>query len=447
VSCDDAVVTEPLTAPSGSGRPAASRQRLQNEVLQYLDDHAVEIVDAVRELVRIPSISGSEPENAIQELLAGQLTGLDLEVDHWPLPMAELTAAADFPGMEVARTEAWGLVGRLPGRGAGPTLMLNGHIDVVPPGDLSAWQGDDPFSGAVDATTVSGRGSCDMKGGLVAAMWAVRALVAARVPLRGDLLLASVAGEEDGGLGTYAMLARGWRADSCVIPEPTSLDLVPANAGALTFRLRVHGLASHASRRTDGVSALERFWPVFSALRELESQRCRETDPLMARWQPPYPIEIGRVSAGDWSSSVPDLLVAEGRFGVALHESTQEAKSAFEAAVAAAGAADPWLRDHPVEVEWWGGQFAPGQTTEDAAIVSALARAHGAVSDRPQQRWAAPYGSDLRLMTTIGGVPTVQYGPGDAGLAHGPREHVPIDEVLTTARVLALVAMDQCGVG
>ncbi|HET8971624.1 MAG TPA: M20/M25/M40 family metallo-hydrolase, partial [Candidatus Nanopelagicales bacterium] len=103
--------------------------------------------------------------------------------------------------------------------------------------------------------------------------------------------------------------------------------------------------------------------------------------------------------------------------------------------------------DHPVEVEWWGGQFAPGQTTEDAAIVSALARAHGAVSDRPQQRWAAPYGSDLRLMTTIGGVPTVQYGPGDAGLAHGPREHVPIDEVLTTARVLALVAMDQCGVG
>ena len=85
-------------------------------------------------------------------------------------------------------------------------------------------------------------------------------------------MIAAVLGEEDGGLGTYSTLARGWTADACVIPEPTGLDLVPANAGALTFRLVVPGKAAHASRRTEGVSSIEKFWPVFEALERLEAR-------------------------------------------------------------------------------------------------------------------------------------------------------------------------------
>src|SRR3546814_18634028 len=105
-----------------------------------------------------------------------------------------------------------------------------------------------------------------MKAGVVAARWAVRALRASRVPLRGDVLVATVEGEEDGGLGTFGLLARGWTADACVVPEPTNLDLVPACAGALTFRLRNPGLATHASRRPGGVKSgrapcRERVWP------------------------------------------------------------------------------------------------------------------------------------------------------------------------------------------
>ena len=263
--------------------------------------------------------------------------------------------------------------------------------------------------------------------------------------MRGDVLLACVQGEEDGGLGTYATLARGWRADACIIPEPTSLDLVPACAGSLTFRLRVPGLASHASRRTAGVSAIEKFLPVFAALRALEVRRNRDPDPLMAPWDIAYPLEIGRVQAGDWSSSVPDLLVAEGRYGVALGEDPLSARVQLEAAVAEACAADPWLRDHPVTVEWWGGQFASGATPVDASVARLVRDAHASVSGYRQQVWAAPYGSDLRLMTGIGGVPTVHYGPGEARLAHGPRERVSIAETLTTARTLAVVAMEHCG--
>ena len=416
----------------------------RGRVLACADAGDDAMVGLLAELVRLPSVSGSEAEHHLQARLAALLSAEGLEVDHWPIPLAETLAAPGFPGSEVSRAEAWGLVGRLPGRSPGPSLLLNAHVDVVPPGDPGTWTAD-PFGGEVAGDTLYGRGACDMKGGLVAALAAVRALRRARVPLAGDVLVACVQGEEDGGLGTFAMLARGWRAGACVIPEPTGLDLVPASAGALTFRLRVPGRAAHAARRTAGVSAVERFWPVFQALRDLERARNAEVDPLMARWEVAYPIEVGVVRGGDWASTVPDLLVAEGRLGVALDEPADAARRALEAAVADACRADRWLRGHPVEVEWWGGQFASGRTPMDDPLLAAVRRAHAAVSDRPQATWGAPYGSDLRLLTGLGGVPTVHYGPGDAGLAHGPDESVPLAEVRTAARALAVLALDRCG--
>jgi acetylornithine deacetylase len=396
-------------------------------------------------LVRVPSVGGTDPEHEIQALLAAELTALGLEVDHWRLPLPELLAAPDFPGVEVERDEAWGLVGRMAGRGDGPALLLNGHVDVVPVGDPTAWSTPDPFSGRVVAGELHGRGACDMKAGLVAALAAVGAVRRAGVPLRGDLLLACVPGEEDGGLGTFATLRRGWTADACVVPEPTGLQLVTANAGALTFRLRVPGLATHASRRTEGVSAVEKLVPLLAALQRLEADRNADADPLMARWPLAYPLSIGRVQAGDWPSSVPDLLVAEGRLGVALDEPVEEARAALEDAVAEACAVDPWLREHPATVEWWGGQFASGRLAAGSDLAERVGAAHAVASGAgTPERWGAPYGSDLRLLAGAG-IPTLHYGPGDAVLAHAPDERVPLTELHTAARTLALVALDVCG--
>jgi acetylornithine deacetylase len=216
--------------PGGAVNDATAR------VLERVDSVAEATIADVASLVRIPSVSGTDAENDAQAEMACRFAADGLDVDHWALDLDALGADPDFPGMEVERREAWGLVGRLPGAGDGPTLMFNGHIDVVPIGDPSAWS-DDPFAGTIGAARVHGRGSCDMKAGLVAAHTAMRAIHASGVRLRGDLLLASVQGEEDGGLGTFATLRRGWRAEACVIPEPTELDAVPANSGALTFRL------------------------------------------------------------------------------------------------------------------------------------------------------------------------------------------------------------------
>lgn len=422
-----------------------------------MTDHAAQVLNAIEALrepmlaelatvVRIPSVGGTDAENDAQHYIAGRLGEAGLEVDHWQLDLADLTSRDDFPGMEVDRREAWGVVARLPGTGDGASLMLNGHIDVVPTGDADAWV-DPPFAAEVRDGLMFGRGTCDMKAGLIANVYAVQAIQNAGVKLRGDLLLASVLGEEDGGLGTYATLQRGWRADACVISEPTELDIIPANSGALTFRLRVRGEATHAARRTEGTSAIEKFWPIWQALAELETRRHQTVDPLTARWPFAHPISIGTVHCGDWASSVPDLLVAEGRIGVALDEPVAETRASLEVAIAEACAQDPWLRSHPVEVEWWGGQFASGRLPADSDLVQRVQSAHSAASgNRPHEVYGAPYGSDLRLLTGLGNIPTLQYGPGDAKLAHGASESVPIEEVMTTARTLALLALDVCGV-
>jgi acetylornithine deacetylase len=415
------------------------------QVLDVVAELTDPLLEELAALVRIPSVSGTDAENDAQAHVAGRFANAGLEVDHWPIDLPALTAHPDFPGMEVDRDEAWGLVGRLPGAGDGPTLMLNGHVDVVPVGDPATWTAP-PYSADVRAGRLRGRGSCDMKAGLIASLWAVRALRAARIRLRGDVVLASVQGEEDGGLGTFATLQRGWRADACVIPEPTELDVVPANSGALTFRLRIRGLATHAARRAEGVSAIDKFWPVSQALADLERRRHAAVDPLVARWPLAHPLSIGRLRAGDWASSVPDLLVAEGRLGVAIGESSDHARADLEHAVAEACERDPWLRDHPVEVEWWGGQFASGRIPPDSDLVDRVRAAHRAASGgRPPDVYGAPYGSDLRLLTGLAGIPTLQYGPGDARLAHGPDESVPVADVATAARSLALLALDVCG--
>jgi len=406
------------------------------------------LLSDLMDLLSIPSVSGSEAEVEVQDWIAARWRDEDLDVDQWDIDLPAITSDTQFPGMEVERRHAIGVTATLRGDGSGPTLLLNGHTDVVPPGDLDAWD-DDPFTprtATVDGQTrIIARGACDMKAG-VAAMWAaVRAVQRSGRTLRGNVVLAPVSGEEDGGLGTFALLRRGVTADMCVVPEPTSLNVMSANGGALTFRLTVRGRATHAARRTEGVSVIEKFYPVLQALHELERRRNAEVDVVMQRWPLAYPLSIGTIHAGDWASTVPDLLTAEGRLGVALGESMEHARAELEATVAEVSAADPWLRDHPVEVTWWGGQFASGQTPSDSPVVGLVAGLQRDLGGMDPEIYGGPYGSDLRLLHGIGGIPTIQYGPGDANAAHAPNEWVPLDEVVTTARVLTALIVRVCG--
>jgi len=412
-------------------------------VLDAIDD--VALVASLQDLVRMPSVTGQDPEHELQHAAARDLHEAGMDVDLWQLDLEALRADPRFPGMEAPRTEGYGVVGVTPGDGP-PALVLQGHVDVVPTGDLDSWPGRDAFSGNVVDGILFGRGACDMKAGVAVNLEVARAIQRSGVRLQRPLAIHSVVSEEDGGLGAFATLVRGHGGEAAVITEPTSGRIVVANAGALTFELRVPGLAAHASTRQDGVSAFEAFLPVHAAIRALETERNAHPSSLFTGNPLPYTIAIGRIRSGDWASSVPDLLVAEGRLGVQLGEEPGAARTAFESVIADVCAQDPWLRDHPVEVTWSGGQFAPGSIDADHPLIRQTSDAVAAVTGRgAPTRAAAPYGSDLRLYAGIGEIPTLHYGPGDVRFAHAPREQVAIAEVIESARALALLAARRCG--
>ncbi|MFI1710662.1 ArgE/DapE family deacylase [Streptomyces griseoruber] len=415
----------------------------EKAVLAAVDEP--DAVGTLRELIAVPSVTGSAAESELQHRLAGRLERLGLDVDLWSMDLPELCAHPDFPGMEVPREEAWGLVGHTADGGDGPTLILQGHVDVVPPGDPAAWDGD-PFVPRVTGDLVHGRGACDMKAGLAAQLAALAAIRAAGVRLRGRVAVHFVVGEEDGGIGAFGTLRRGHGGDACVIAEPTGGTVITANAGALTFRLTVPGRAAHASSREAGVSAIDAYLPLHRALARLEADRNRDPDPLLAEYPIPYSLSVGTLRSGDWASSVPDTLVAEGRFGVRLGEDPALARAALERCVAEACAEDPWLRAHPATVTWPGGQFASGRLAAGHPLRDTVAEAYADATGaaRPRER-GATYGSDLRHYTGAG-IPTLQFGPGDIGVAHSAREHVSVREVTDTARTFALTVLRTVGV-
>jgi acetylornithine deacetylase len=413
----------------------------QRTVLAAIDEQ--ETVQHLVDLIRTPSVTGTDAESELQHALADELTELGLDVDVWRLDLDALASDPDYPGTEAPRVEGWGVVGTLGARASDdiPALVLQGHSDVVPTGDVDRWPHGDPFSGTIRDGAVHGRGACDMKAGVAANLAVLRAVVRSGVELRRPLALHHVVSEEDGGLGAFATLRRGHTGEVAVINEPTTGRVVIGNAGALTFEIRVPGRAAHGSARLSGVSAFEAFLPVHAALTDLERRRNLDPDPLFAGNPLPYAISVGRIRAGDWSSSVPDLLVAEGRYGVQLGEDTAEARRELEASVAYACSQDAWLRDHPATVAWTGGQFASGQTDRAHPFVGEAVDTAASVSGRRPQLGAAPYGSDLRLYAGVGGIPTLHYGPGDVHLAHAPRERVEIGELLEVTRVLAALAV------
>jgi len=413
-------------------------------VLSAVDE--ARVVGLLTELVQCPSVTGTDAESELQHRSERLLAEAGLTTDLWQIDLDELSADPEFPGTEVERTEAFGIVGVTPGDGD-PALILQGHVDVVPTGDVAKWDGSDPFSATVRNGVLHGRGACDMKGGLASILVAVEALRSAGVELVRPLAVHTVVSEEDGGLGAFATMRRGHRGDCAVIPEPTSGKVVVANAGALTFRLTVHGRAAHGSVRHEGVSAVASFFPILAAIDDLERRRNDHRDVRFADSACPYPISIGTVHAGDWASSVPDLLTAEGRMGVIVGEDPDVARAAMAEAVADACSRDPWLREHPVVLEWVGGQFASGELPSAHPL---LAEVQGAVVDgtgRPRpQPGAAPWGSDLRLYSSIGGIASLHFGPGEVRHAHAPREQVLISDVVDVARTLALLAIRRCGV-
>jgi len=402
------------------------------------------LVEDLRALVRIPSVTGSE--EAVMTWAADALRDLGLRVEtHRPDP-AVIRADPVWPGEEMSRSSLPVVIGRAGGAG-GRRLVLSGHLDVVPPGDPATWT-TDPWGAEVRDGRLFGRGACDMKGGVAAILAAVRALGAGGDldRLDGELTVVLVPSEEDGGQGTLAAIRAGATGDLAVITEPSNLDIVVAHAGAITFRLTVPGRAAHASQRREGVSALDKLFVLARALEADEARRnAAEIDPLMTAIGLPYPTIIGIVAGGEWASTVLDRVTADGRYGVRLGQTPAEAEAELRAAVEGACAGDEFLRDHPARVEITGGRFGSARVPSDHPLPAGLADVAEAVTGRRPALLGEPYGADMQMFVNHGDTPCVIFGPGDVRVAHSADESVPLDEVEACARVLAAWVLRELG--
>ncbi|WNB90240.1 peptidase [Bacillus sp. NEB1478] len=413
------------------------KEKLSNWLLQEQENAVLFLQKTVQEA------STTENEAGVQKLIASKLEEIGLEVDMWYPDGEELGAHPYFCAGRTDFSKSPNVVGIWRGTGKGRSLVLNGHIDVVPEGDLNQWD-EHPFSGKVIDGKLYGRGSTDMKGGNLALLLAIQALKETGTQLKGDLYFHSVIEEESGGAGTLAAVLRGYTADAAIIPEPTNMKIFPAQQGSMWFRLTIKGKAAHGGTRYEGISAIEKAAIVLASVKELEESRNqRITDPLYKNIPIPVPINVGKISGGNWPSSVPDTVLIEGRIGVAPHETLEAVKIELEEHLSAID--DSWIKDHPVMIEWFGAQWLPGSIDTTHPLMKTLIRNYEQVSGEKPIIEASPWGTDGGLLTQAGNTPSIVFGPGVTAVAHYPNEYIEIQKVLEAAEIIALTIYDWCG--
>jgi acetylornithine deacetylase/succinyl-diaminopimelate desuccinylase-like protein len=434
---------------------------LADRVLATVDGDRDEITAAISDAVRIQSVNPRYPGQVYDDVVGGEGEMSRFVAEIYRRAGAEVDLFSLEPGRDNA-------VGVRRGRGRGRSLIYNGHVDVVPPGNQCNWRSGEPFSGRFDGERIWGRGSTDMKSGLVAQAFAAVALERCGVELRGDLILEAVVGEEcmNNDVGVSATVERGYVADAAVVAEPSTgaqpLTVMPASPGQLWFSLEVAGKVTHAANRgrslypdggeePTGVSAIDKGFLLYEGLRRLEHEWG------FSKRHPLYPpgqftimpgIVVGGTSGVQFPLFVPEYMRTEYLVWYPPDADVAEVMREIERHVGKIAATDPWLRARPPTIEWrlhW-----PANAPAADAITTALCAAH------EQAARTSPFAGPARIAgfpavddatwLTLGGIPAITYGPGDLAVAHADDEFVWIDQVMCATKAFALLAMHWCGV-
>ena len=397
-------------------------------------------VDALVALVRCPSTIGEE--RAAQDLVAGLAREAGFEVDLWEVDRRSLAGDPRVGMADGGDRVRPNVTAVRSGTGGGRSLILNGHVDVVPPGPNASWT-KDPFSGEIDGGRLYGRGALDMKGGLVAAIHAAHAVALAGERVPGDLIFESVIEEEATGNGTLAARLRGPDADAAIITELTGEEIEIANPGVLWLELAVSGRSAYVGRAGAGINAIDQAMTVVDALRSMvDDFNSGFRHPAYEGIERPLTLNVGTVEAGDWPSSVPLECRVGLRLSFPIGWSVEQAQAAVMERIHGQAHEDPWLAEHPPAVRWHGFQAAGWSIDRSEPIVSALAAAVRATGGRPT---LSPMlgTADARFFGDAG-IPAAYFGPSGGG-QHGPDEFVELASCLRVARVLARLITSWCG--
>lgn len=383
-------------------------------------------------LVAEPSTVGRE--HGAQELVAAELDGLGFGVSCQEIP-AETAAAAPGGVAQASYQGRPNVLGRI-NPGMSPSLLLNGHIDVVP-AEAAVWSSD-PFTPARSGGWLSGRGAGDMKAGFAMGMLAIRALARA-LPgaVHGELAFLSVIEEECTGNGTLAAGTAGVLGDAVVLLEPTDLGLLLGGVGVLWAEIEIEGIAAHAEAADRAVNPV-RFIPlILRALAGFEAElNAAADDPAFGEVARPYNVNVGIVTAGDWASSVPARARLSVRVGFPRSWTPGQALDRMRTAVRRAAAADPWLAEHPPVIRPAGFRAEGYLLSGDHPLTNALAAAHADAHGSPPRRLVLGSTTDARFYLNQFGIPAVAYGP-TARNIHAADEAVELASIVAGARTLA----------
>lgn len=419
---------------------------LKSRILQAVDQGTAAQTALLAQLVRIPSQRGEE--SRAQDFMAAQYAKRGYQVDRWRIDVDAIRDMPGFSPVAVSYDDAWNVVGVHRSRTQqGRTLILNGHIDVVPVGPRSQWSRD-PYDPAILDGWMYGRGAGDMKSGLIACMTALDALRRLGLQPAADVYLQSVVEEECTGNGALACLQRGYRADAAFIPEPLLPMLMRAQVGPMWFQVQVEGDPQHASAAFSGAgaNAIQKAIFLIQALDELETRWNDRKHEHTHFCQHPHPIRfnLGKIAGGDWPSSVPAWCTFDMRVAVYPGQSLEAARAEIEAFVAQAAAKDPFLAKHPPKVVYHG-FMAEGYELKDADEVEAVLRAsHERVFGEPLQEHATSAATDARFYGLYADTPAIVYGP-ECRMPHGYDEAVNLESVRKVTQTIALFIAEWCG--
>jgi acetylornithine deacetylase len=419
------------------------------EIMKSVDVLFERQIAFLSELVRHASTRGRE--QSAQDFMARELKGLGYEVDRWLIDVNDIQALPGFSPVIGNYDNAVNVVGSLRcSARRGRSLILNGHIDVVPVGPLDMWERD-PFDPHVDGDWMYGRGSGDMKAGLTSNIFAVEAL--RRLGLRpgADLFLQSVVEEECTGNGALACLQRGYRADAALITEPFAETLVSSQVGVLWFQVHLKGIPAHVAYAGSGSNAIEAAIPLIEALHAVEqrmnAEACRHHD--YATHEHALNLNIGKIQGGDWASSVPAWCVFDVRMGVFPGQDLGAARAMIESALREAAQTHPFLVKNAPEIMYngflaEGYSFVDDKSAAAADALAALTRAHTRVTGTPLKQEPITATTDARFFGLYAETPALVYGP-RAEAIHGFNERVDLESLRRVTQSTALFIAEWCG--
>lgn len=423
---------------------------LSTRILSAVDTLFEREIDFLCELTAHPSTRGNE--QSAQAFMADEMAARGLAVDRWQISLDEIRDQPGFSPVLTPYEDAWNVVGSHRSRSRkGRSLILNGHVDVVPAGPEEMWSAP-PFAPRVEDGWLYGRGAGDMKAGLASNLFALDALRALGLQPAADVFVQSVVEEECTGNGALACLVRGYRADAALIPEPFEESLVTAQLGVIWCQVHLRGLPTHVAYAGSGANAIEAAFPLIEALHGLEARwnapACRHHD--FAHAHHPVNLNIGRITGGDWPSSVPAWCVFDLRIAVYPGQDLATARAEIEAVIRDAARANPFLRDARPELVYHG-FMAEGYALSDdvsakaRAAIDTIDRAHLGATGEALPRRAITATTDARFFGLYADTPAIVYGP-RAEAIHGFDERVELESLRRVTRSTALFIADWCGV-